>query len=247
MIKRNQFFLVLGKIKNLVEALDVRYKEIKIKQHIHVNYLLWVLHETMSGETIVYKITEIVTSRLIFLYRKNRFLKVPFRALLFAFIKPLAWHPNWLKKQKCKLQHFMKSVQIQSYFWSVISRIRAEYRPEITPYLDTFHAVQVTQNKWTRFCLKLNCKEHISRERFKKRNCLTINQRFKQCVSSTAFIYVHNKYPAYTIEIFRAAKSVSINARNTSLKLNHPFWKPSIGQNGLSYVGLAILSRIQDT
>ena len=36
MIKRNQFFLVLGKIKNLVEALDVRYKEIKIKQHVHL-------------------------------------------------------------------------------------------------------------------------------------------------------------------------------------------------------------------
>ena len=61
--------------------------------------------------------------------------------------------------------HCMKSVQIRSYFWSVFSRIRTEYGdlfkygvisgpyfpvfglntgkygPEITPYLDTYHAV----------------------------------------------------------------------------------------------------------
>ena len=54
----------------------------------------------------------------------------------------------------------MKSVQIRSYFWSVFSCIRTEYLsvfspnaekygldtekygPEITPYLDTFHAVK---------------------------------------------------------------------------------------------------------
>ena len=46
----------------------------------------------------------------------------------------------------------MKSVQIRSYFWYVFSFIRIEYGdlfnpstgkygPEITPYLDTFHAV----------------------------------------------------------------------------------------------------------
>ena len=36
----------------------------------------------------------------------------------------------------------MKSVQIRSYFWSVFSCIWTEYGPEITPYLDTFHAVK---------------------------------------------------------------------------------------------------------
>ena len=35
----------------------------------------------------------------------------------------------------------MKSVQIRSFFWSVFSRIRTEFGPEKTPYLDTFHAV----------------------------------------------------------------------------------------------------------
>ena len=38
------------------------------------------------------------------------------------------------------LIHCVKSVQIWSYFWSGFSCIRTE----ITPYLDTFHAVKVT-------------------------------------------------------------------------------------------------------
>ena len=46
--------------------------------------------------------------------------------------------------------HYVKSVQIRSFFWSVYSCIRTEYGdllntgkygPEKTPYLDTFHAV----------------------------------------------------------------------------------------------------------
>ena len=39
-------------------------------------------------------------------------------------------------------KHCVKSVQIRSNFWSVFSRIRTEYGPEITPYLDTLHAVK---------------------------------------------------------------------------------------------------------
>ena len=38
-----------------------------------------------------------------------------------------------------------KSVQIRSYFWSVFSPNTGKYGPEITPYLDTFHAVGYTQ------------------------------------------------------------------------------------------------------
>ena len=44
------------------------------------------------------------------------------------------------------LSHCVKSVQIRSNFWSVFSHIRTEYGPEITPYLDTFHAVSITLN-----------------------------------------------------------------------------------------------------
>ena len=41
--------------------------------------------------------------------------------------------------------HYVKNVQIRSFFWSVFSCIRTEYAgkygPEKTPYLDTFQAV----------------------------------------------------------------------------------------------------------
>ena len=40
-------------------------------------------------------------------------------------------------------KHCVKSVQIRNYFWSVFSCIRIEYGPEITPHLDTFHAVKL--------------------------------------------------------------------------------------------------------
>ena len=37
--------------------------------------------------------------------------------------------------------HCVEIVQIQSFFWSVFSRIRTKYGPEKTPYLDTLHTV----------------------------------------------------------------------------------------------------------
>ena len=40
----------------------------------------------------------------------------------------------------------MKSVQIRGYFWSLTSCIRTEYGPEMTPYLDTFYAVNLSKN-----------------------------------------------------------------------------------------------------
>ena len=66
----------------LVEDLDIRYKEIKIKQYKHVDYLGRVLDETMCGETMALRVIEKLNSRLSFLYRKSRFLDVPLRRLL---------------------------------------------------------------------------------------------------------------------------------------------------------------------
>ena len=40
-----------------------------------------------------------------------------------------------------KTLHYVKCVQARSFFWSIFSRIRTEYGPEKTPYLDTFHVV----------------------------------------------------------------------------------------------------------
>ena len=50
-----------------VEELDIRYKEIEMKQHKHVNYLGCVLDETVLGETMACRITEKINSRQKFL------------------------------------------------------------------------------------------------------------------------------------------------------------------------------------
>ena len=42
----------------LVEELDIRYKEIKIKQHKHANYLGCMLDETISGERMALRVIE---------------------------------------------------------------------------------------------------------------------------------------------------------------------------------------------
>ena len=75
------------------------------------------------------------------------------------------FQPYWFQTKVLNLwKHYLKSVQIQSYFLSVVpvfglkteiqssARIQSvfspntgKYGPEITPYLDTFHAVKVTR------------------------------------------------------------------------------------------------------
>ena len=73
----------------LVEKLDIRYKQIKIKQRKHVNYHGCVFDVTMSGETMALGVIQKINSRLKFLHQKNRFLDVPLRKLIFnALIQP---------------------------------------------------------------------------------------------------------------------------------------------------------------
>ena len=40
-----------------------------------------------------------------------------------------------------QIRHCVKSVQVRSFFWSVFSPNTKKYGPEITLYLNTFHAV----------------------------------------------------------------------------------------------------------
>ena len=67
--KKNQFYLVPKCKLKLVEELDIRYKDIKIKQYKHVNYLGCMLDESMSGETMALRVIQKTNnSRLKFLY-----------------------------------------------------------------------------------------------------------------------------------------------------------------------------------
>ena len=74
-------FIFKGNLK-LVEELDIRYKEIEIKQYKHVNCLGCVLVKIMSTKNMAVRAIQKINSRLRFLYRKNRFLDLPLHKLL---------------------------------------------------------------------------------------------------------------------------------------------------------------------
>ena len=69
--------------------LDLRYGDIEIKQHSKVTYLGCILDNDLSGESMATKVLSLVNNRLKFLYRKQKFLTLPFRRLLCnALIQP---------------------------------------------------------------------------------------------------------------------------------------------------------------
>ena len=99
------------KIKS-ARKLNVKYKNIKIKQHSQVTYLGCVLDETLYGEPMALKALNKINGKLKFLYSKNKFLTPTLcRMLCNAIIQPhfdyacSAWYPNLnekLKKRKYK-------------------------------------------------------------------------------------------------------------------------------------------------
>ena len=85
-----------------IRQLNIKYKDINIKQHSEVTRLGCVLDETMSGEPMVLKVINKI---------KNRFLSPELRRMLCnALIQPHfdyacpAWYPNLTEKTKKKLQ-----------------------------------------------------------------------------------------------------------------------------------------------
>ena len=76
---------------------------------------------------------------------------LPLKNNIYLVFKEDSYRPDYTKslstltkkKRIINLQkyHRVKSVQIQSFFWSVFSPIRTEYGPGKTPFFDTFVAV----------------------------------------------------------------------------------------------------------
>ena len=93
------------------------YNGIEIKQYAKVTYLGCLLDERMSGESMVLKTIKKINQKLKLLYRKNQFLTLELRQLLFnAIIQPhfdytcSAWYPNLTQKLKKKLQSYAKQM-----------------------------------------------------------------------------------------------------------------------------------------
>ena len=133
------FFASKRKIKS-ARKLNVKYKNIKIKQHSQVTYLGCVLDETLCGEPMALKALNKINGKLKFLYRKNKFLTPTLcRMLCNAIIQPhfdyacSAWYPNLNEKLKKKIQiaqnkciwvssmldkrHYISSKEFESINW----------------------------------------------------------------------------------------------------------------------------------
>ena len=152
-----------------------------------------------------------VTSKLEFLYRKNRLLSKDLRRLLCnAVIQPhfdyawAAWYANLNKKYNNKLQ--------------------------------------VLQN----MCLQLDNREHIRTEHFDKISWLPIDQRFKQCLSTSVFKFFSEMCPQYMNKIYRKTNQNNTVTRNSSLTLFQPLRTKTLSQKCLSCLGHFIWNGLPD-
>ena len=107
---KSVLFASKRKIKS-ARKLNVKYKNIKIKQHSQVTYLGCVLDETLCGEPMTLKALNKINGKLKFLYRKNKFLTATLCRMLCNAIIQLhfdyacsAWYPNLNEKLKKKIQ-----------------------------------------------------------------------------------------------------------------------------------------------
>ena len=115
-------FVRKRKTKN-IRKLNIRCKEINIKQQAQVTYFRCVLDKSMSGEPMALKFVNKINRELKFLYRKNKFPTPELRRVLCdALIKPhfdyacIAWYPSLKEKTKKKIQ-IMQNKCIQFYLF----------------------------------------------------------------------------------------------------------------------------------
>ena len=123
--------------------------------------------------------------------------------------------------------------------------------------------LQVLQNKCIRFFLQLDniqlpclasylsmCGmdniQHIGTEHFDKINWLPIDERFKQCLSTSVLKFFSEICPQYMNEIYRTTNQNNTVTRNSSLKLFQPLRTKALSQKCLSYLGPFIWNGLPD-
>ena len=70
--------------------------------------------------------------------------------------------------------------------------------------------MQVTQNEYIRFCLKLNSSYHIGAKEFQEINWLSTKERVEQCVAANLFKYWKGTSLFYINELFVPSRSIYI-------------------------------------
>ena len=80
--------------------------------------------------------------------------------------------------------------------------------------------IQITQNEWIRFCLRLGKMHIISEEDFRLINWLPASKRVEQCINNITFKFVNNTCRYYLEKVFEFAPHCRIDTRNKFAKLN---------------------------
>ena len=93
--------------------------------------------------------------------------------------------------------------------------------------------IQITQNKCTKLCLRLDKMHHISEEDFRLINQLPTSKRVDRYINTITFKFVNNTCPYYLKEILLIVEYT----RNKFAKLKIPFRKTNMGQKAISFVG----------
>ena len=124
-------FTTKSKIKS-ARKLNLKYKNIKIKEHLQVTYLGCVLDETLSEEFMALKALNKLNQKLKFIYRKNKFQTPTARTMLCnALIQP----------------HFDYACSACYFHEKLNEKLKKK--------------IQITQNKCIRFFLKVDKRHHI--------------------------------------------------------------------------------------
>ena len=96
------------------------------------------------------------------------------------------------------------------------------------------------QNKYIRFCLKLDKMHRISEEYFKTINWLPVEQRVQQSLDVTVFKYVNKARPYYMKEVFEYASQGRISSRNNYTKIKFLFVNYHGAEKSLIYWSLSL-------
>ena len=105
--------------------------------------------------------------------------------------------------------------------------------------------LQAVQNKWLRFCLKLN--DTIKSADCKKKNWLPIHERVSQCSLCSINKFFTKNCPKYFDDINFPLETNGIHTRSSYQKLNVPHRKINVGQKGLAYIGPSLWNNLNKT
>ena len=102
--------------------------------------------------------------------------------------------------------------------------------------------LQIFQSKCIWFFLNLNNRGHIGRNEFEQINCLPVNDRFKQIISSMSFC---NKASSpYMNDAFKPAGQLNTITRASLLKLSQPLRRTNHGQYNISHIASIIWNNL---